>query len=643
MQFNLHKFSDFVWQRILEEDDNPVSPQTTPNPISSHWLDRTAVPGDQEYQKKKSRIVPFEEDINPEGFVLKQNLLNSNGIIIDSLTLNNVLKGSVLDFEELRKILSRIFYVIARNSKIKNFLIQTENISGLKSNWIMFLGKVCLKNSSLTDEKLFLDFRWVKAVEEKTGGSMWGGGKGIDPGAMTILFYSIGSNSDPIYNRYIQKNAALGEIANQAGQRIVRVPTASEIKSVQLLYPLGKNFTFEIDLQENLFQILNSIQTQIDSAQEEFPVVDQKQEKIDFVPQKIFNLFQENAIWFLDGDLVFNNEKILDIFDAIDDGRFLIWDSNQKTYSSPTYIFTDEMLVKTRKRLENFFSHFYEQFEKQKYSRVSLQNLNTQNFKNAFEDIKLCFDNFKFKKGMDFKKLNSKMRQEIEKTTENKKNRVSDFSNFLAEREKISARKKNPCWSGYKKVGMKTKNGRSVPNCVPVNKSKIILGENDNLDDIISGFEDLGINKNPRVWFIDWESNSDGCSRSLWCVEGYTRPEVILKIAETLSVEDGVDQEDWENFLNLVEEDEDGIWGELVQLVQESNYREEEEKLISVNVMYHPKPSSLDLEPRSLTLYNDFNSFTKNAELVQEADKNLKSWYGINLDSIEKLESDHWI
>jgi hypothetical protein len=28
----------------------------------------------------------------------------------------------------------------------------------------------------------------------------------------------------------------------------------------------------------------------------------------------------------------------------------------------------------------------------------------------------------------------------------------------------------NPCWRGYKKVGTKTKNGKEVPNCVPVNE-----------------------------------------------------------------------------------------------------------------------------------------------------------------------------
>ena len=28
-------------------------------------------------------------------------------------------------------------------------------------------------------------------------------------------------------------------------------------------------------------------------------------------------------------------------------------------------------------------------------------------------------------------------------------------------------KKKSPCWSGYKMIGMKKKSGRNVPNCVP--------------------------------------------------------------------------------------------------------------------------------------------------------------------------------
>jgi hypothetical protein len=34
-----------------------------------------------------------------------------------------------------------------------------------------------------------------------------------------------------------------------------------------------------------------------------------------------------------------------------------------------------------------------------------------------------------------------------------------------------SIEEENPCWKGYTQVGMKTKNGKEVPNCVPVKKS----------------------------------------------------------------------------------------------------------------------------------------------------------------------------
>jgi len=29
---------------------------------------------------------------------------------------------------------------------------------------------------------------------------------------------------------------------------------------------------------------------------------------------------------------------------------------------------------------------------------------------------------------------------------------------------------KKPCWKGYKQIGMKTKNGKEVPNCVPIKR-----------------------------------------------------------------------------------------------------------------------------------------------------------------------------
>jgi hypothetical protein len=37
-------------------------------------------------------------------------------------------------------------------------------------------------------------------------------------------------------------------------------------------------------------------------------------------------------------------------------------------------------------------------------------------------------------------------------------------------REVVS--KKKACWRGYKQIGMKEKNGKQVPNCVPIKKKK---------------------------------------------------------------------------------------------------------------------------------------------------------------------------
>jgi hypothetical protein len=33
-----------------------------------------------------------------------------------------------------------------------------------------------------------------------------------------------------------------------------------------------------------------------------------------------------------------------------------------------------------------------------------------------------------------------------------------------------SIKEENPCWKGYTQIGMKTKNGKEVPNCVPIKK-----------------------------------------------------------------------------------------------------------------------------------------------------------------------------
>lgn len=46
--------------------------------------------------------------------------------------------------------------------------------------------------------------------------------------------------------------------------------------------------------------------------------------------------------------------------------------------------------------------------------------------------------------------------------------KVFKFQEFVTEKKKGSA-----CWKGYKQVGMKKKNGKDVPNCVPDPDNKI--------------------------------------------------------------------------------------------------------------------------------------------------------------------------
>jgi len=37
---------------------------------------------------------------------------------------------------------------------------------------------------------------------------------------------------------------------------------------------------------------------------------------------------------------------------------------------------------------------------------------------------------------------------------------------------KITKTKDDPCWNDYHQLGTKTKDGKKVPNCVPIDKKK---------------------------------------------------------------------------------------------------------------------------------------------------------------------------
>ena len=52
----------------------------------------------------------------------------------------------------------------------------------------------------------------------------------------------------------------------------------------------------------------------------------------------------------------------------------------------------------------------------------------------------------------------------------------------------------NPCWKGYRQVGMKNKGGKQVPNCVPESVQESYNGtSNDFARDIIFALDNIGI------------------------------------------------------------------------------------------------------------------------------------------------------
>jgi hypothetical protein len=50
---------------------------------------------------------------------------------------------------------------------------------------------------------------------------------------------------------------------------------------------------------------------------------------------------------------------------------------------------------------------------------------------------------------------------------------IKGNTKLVVEIKKVEENQKedNPCWDGYEMIGMKDKNGKEVPNCVPKNES----------------------------------------------------------------------------------------------------------------------------------------------------------------------------
>ena len=59
---------------------------------------------------------------------------------------------------------------------------------------------------------------------------------------------------------------------------------------------------------------------------------------------------------------------------------------------------------------------------------------------------------------------------------------MKTFKSFIAEGENKQVKGGDPCWSGYEMVGKKKKNGKEVPNCVPVSEDWQKVNKSDKTD-----------------------------------------------------------------------------------------------------------------------------------------------------------------
>ena len=80
-----------------------------------------------------------------------------------------------------------------------------------------------------------------------------------------------------------------------------------------------------------------------------------------------------------------------------------------------------------------------------------------------------------------------------------KKRKEMAIAAFLSKNEQDG-----PCWDGYKQVGMKKKNGKDVPNCVPEETDLKTLGEYESEVDKLYGTKFSGAPTIRRLCFCDF-------------------------------------------------------------------------------------------------------------------------------------------
>jgi hypothetical protein len=154
-------------------------------------------------------------------------------------------------------------------------------------------------------------------------------------------------------------------------------------------------------------------------------------------------------------DFMSDNYRIIEKSDPIigtgkkpkGSGRRLYTDENPK----------DTVSVKFRTKQDIIDTLNKSDFKSKSHARQSqIINLIQQRLRVALERAKNPSVKKRLRKGFEY----------IELKKEESKRKTKQMKNILEYEKFILEKKKNPCWSGYKQIGTKKKNGRIVPNCV---------------------------------------------------------------------------------------------------------------------------------------------------------------------------------
>jgi len=164
------------------------------------------------------------------------------------------------------------------------------------------------------------------------------------------------------------------------------------------------------------------------------------------------------------------------------------------------------------------------------------------------------------------------------------------------------------------------------------NFSNFFLTENseEEINSLISGFEDLGINDPPQVWFFSADSRADGFIEELVVVEATTEIEAIKMVLDNSSV-------DYEEEEDGSISTEDGPIKDLEDLTTalEDYYSDANYSFSNIEQITHPFPSRYQPGVTEYPIFRQYHGGVNDVfKEINNTNAELKRKYGIGLENL---------